>query len=243
MLAQHLAAQTLRDMGVIGARPVLDSARRTPQSEADRIAILDSAGADFAASGLRMDVAAVVQGWATVTADDLAQDETLSDRLYMMLIGLVDEDVDGEMSDDEQAVLLLAMETAYDYMVDHGVTEADALALVNGDGDAALAERVQELLKGSLPAEEEDAIKDIDEFAFGGEASADLFDCVCDAVYRKTMAVRGGKKVRIKKRVSGHVRLSAGQKAALKKARRRAHNANAKLRRMKSMRVRARSGL
>ena len=55
--------------------------------------------------------------------------------------------------------------------------------------------------------------------------------------------VRNGKKVRINKRVSGTVRLSAKQKVAIKKARLKSHNARAMLKRAKSMRKRKQMGL
>ena len=64
-----------------------------------------------------------------------------------------------------------------------------------------------------------------------------------DAVYKKKLVVRNGKKVRINKRVSGTVRLSAKQKVAIKKARLKSHNARAMLKRAKSMRKRKQMGL
>lgn len=47
----------------------------------------------------------------------------------------------------------------------------------------------------------------------------------------------------MRKRVSGKVRLSAAQKASLKKARRKANTSKAKLKRRKAMRIRQRRGL
>jgi len=49
--------------------------------------------------------------------------------------------------------------------------------------------------------------------------------------------------VKINKRISGKVRLSAAQKAGLRKARRKANTAAARLHRKKSMRLRARRGM
>jgi hypothetical protein len=57
------------------------------------------------------------------------------------------------------------------------------------------------------------------------------------------MAIRAGKKVRIKKRISGHVRLSARQKVAVAKMQRRSHSGAAMARRMKSARIGRRMGL
>jgi hypothetical protein len=66
---------------------------------------------------------------------------------------------------------------------------------------------------------------------------------VLDAVYKKKLVVRGGKKLRINKRVSGRVVLSALQKASIRKARRKAHSSIAKVHRAKSMKMRSRAGL
>ena len=57
------------------------------------------------------------------------------------------------------------------------------------------------------------------------------------------MAVRNGKKMRIRKRISGTVRLSAKQKLAIRKARMKSHSAGAMMRRMKSMRMRRKMGI
>ena len=76
-------------------------------------------------------------------------------------------------------------------------------------------------------------------FAFTKEENEPAFD----AVYKKKLVIRGGKKVRINKRVSGTVRLTAKQKMAIRKAQRKAHSASALMRRMKSMRIRRRTGL
>lgn len=60
---------------------------------------------------------------------------------------------------------------------------------------------------------------------------------------RRGFAVRGGKKVRVKvtKRRSG--KMSAKQKRALKKNRRKAHRGGAKRKRKKSMRIRKRKNI
>ena len=66
---------------------------------------------------------------------------------------------------------------------------------------------------------------------------------ILEATYKKMKVVRGGKLVVAKKRISGTVRLSAAQKAGLKKARRRAFSSAAKMKRAKSLRMRARRGM
>lgn len=60
-------------------------------------------------------------------------------------------------------------------------------------------------------------------------------DYYLDAVFKKVTAIRGGKKVRVKKRIAGSVHLSSKQRAAIKKAGRRAHSSTANMKRMRSM--------
>ena len=98
---------------------------------------------------------------------------------------------------------------------------------------------VRELLASALPEGEDAAVEDIDAFVFGDGAD----EAALDAVYKMKVAVRGGKKIRIRKRVSGTVRLSAPQKLAIRKAQRKAHSAAATMRRARSNRVRAKAGL
>jgi hypothetical protein len=49
--------------------------------------------------------------------------------------------------------------------------------------------------------------------------------------------------MRIKKRISGTVRLSAKQKVAVRKMLRKSHSAMATMKRMKSMKIRRKAGL
>ena len=99
----------------------------------------------------------------------------------------------------------------------------------------------RELLKGELP--DGDAMSDVDAFAFDAESQESLMDSVLDAVYKKRMVIRGGKKVRINKRISGTVRLSAAQKVSIRKAGMKSRSAGARMHRMKSIRMRTRMGL
>lgn len=223
---------------------MLRSAAMRPVAAASK-AILDSAkdkepslsGADdYTIKDIKMAAAAAVQEWAET--DDLDEGESFADRLLAQIVGIADENKDGDITEEEQAVLDVALNSAFDYLVKLGVTEEDAGALLN-DWDAAVAERVRELVASELPDGEDAALEALDEFVFSEEDQ----EPVLDAVYRKKVVVRGGKKVRINKRVSGKVRLSAKQKASIRKAQRKAHSAGARMRRMKSMKIRARTGL
>lgn len=203
-------------------------------------AMLDGAG-EAALSDIKMRVAATIQQWAETS--DLDDGETHADRLLAMLVGIVDANQDGELDDDEQAVLNIALNAAWDYLVKFGVAEDDANALLD-DWDADAGDRVLDLIAASLPSDA-DADGDIDNFAFGDTDQDAVFDAVAvlDATYKKVTAVRNGRKVRINKRVAGSVRLTARQKVAIRKAQMKSHSASAVMRRLKSMRLRKKSGL
>ncbi len=195
---------------------------------------------DYTVKDLAVKVASTIQQWCE--EDDLDDGETAADRLMMMLIGIADANQDGEIDDDEQTVLDMALNAAWDYLSSKGVSDEDAGALLN-DWDADAADRVRDLVTGALP-DGDDAAADVNNFAFGGgEDTQSVFDHVYDAVYRKTFAIRGGKKQRINKRISGKVRLSPKQKVAIRKAQMKAHSAGAMIHRMKSNRMRRKMGL
>lgn len=193
-------------------------------------------GADsYTIADIKISTVAALHQWAET--DDLDSGETFSDRLLALIVGIADANKDGEVTEDEQGVLEVALNAAWDYLVQNGVDEEDAGALLN-DWDEDAAERVRDLIASVLPEGEDSASAEIDSFTF---SAADQ-EPVLDAAYRSTLAIRGGKKVRINKRISGTVRLSAKQKLAIRKARMKSHSAGAMMRRMKSMRMRRKIG-
>lgn len=208
------------------------------------VKVLDSTGDEPALSGaddytlrdIKLSAIAVVQQWTET--DDLDDGESYADRLMAMFVGIADANHDGDVTEDEQGVLEVALNAAWDYLVKAGVTEEDAGALLN-DWDDDAADRVRDLVASVLPDGDDAASAEIDSFVFSDDDNAP----VLDAVYRKTVAVRNGKKVRINKRISGTVRLSAKQKVAIRKARMKSHSAGAMMRRLKSMRLRRKAGL
>lgn len=208
------------------------------------VKVLDSTGDEPALSGaddytlrdIKLSAIAVVQQWAET--DDLDDGESYADRLMAMFVGIADANHDGDITEDEQGVLEVALNAAWDYLVKAGVTEEDASALLN-DWDDDAADRVRDLVASVLPDGDDAASAEIDSFVFSDDDNAPALD----AVYRKTVAVRNGKKVRINKRISGTVRLSAKQKVAIRKARMKSHSAGAMMRRLKSMRLRRKAGL
>lgn len=242
MISNHPAARILAQMGALSAAPsqgkaVLDSIKQTKLLDAAA-----EAGATFAVADIRMAAAAAVQAWCETSSADLSEGESMTDRLDALMVGIADENKDGEITDDEAAVIEIALNGAYDYMLSKGVSEEDASALLN-DGDDEAAGRVCELLISSMPDGEDESMADVDAFAFDAESRESVMDSVLDAVYKKRAVVRDGKKVIISKRISGTVRLSAEQKVAIRKAGLKSRSAGARMARMKSMRARSRMGL
>lgn len=195
------------------------------------------AGADnYTIADISMSAVSAVQQWAET--DDLDDGESYADRLMALVVGIADANKDGDITEDEQGVLEVALNAAWDYLVKCGATEEDAGALLN-DWDDEAADRVRDLVASVLPEGDDEASAEIDNFVFSDSDQ----EPALDAVYKMKMAVRGGKKMRIRKRISGTVRLSAKQKLAIRKARMKSHSAGAMMRRMKSMRMRRKMGL
>lgn len=243
---RHLASAAIKDI-VLGKRepkPVLDDTNTAEEEQpvldgADQETeeVLDSAG-EYAQHDIALSAVAAIHEFAETAAEDLGEGEGLGDRLFGLLVGIADQDMDGEINSDsaEAEIIQLAAEAAADYLISKGVPESDAIELLS-EFDNDQATNVQELLISALPDGEDAALEEMDAFVFGADES------VLDAVYKKKWAVRKGKKVRINKRISGKVRLSAKQKLAIKKAVRKAFTATAKMRRAKSVKIRQRAGL
>ncbi len=209
------------------AAKTLDSAGEAPEL----------AGADnYTIADITMSAVSAVQQWAET--DDLDDGESYADRLMALMVGIADANKDGDITEDEQGVLEVALNAAWDYLVKCGATEEDAGALLN-DWDDEAADRVRDLVASVLPEGDDESSAEIDNFVFSDSDQ----EPALDAVYKMKMAVRKGKKMRIRKRISGTVRLSAKQKLAIRKARMKSHSAGAMMRRMKSMRMRKKAGL
>jgi hypothetical protein len=221
--------------------PVLDGVvvEPEPAPTPEGKPIYDAAGTalfvdDVVGTDLDITAAAIVQEWAETLPEDLDDGEGPADRLLALMIGAMPEDEFPDVISDDAADDLMDLGDAVgDVLADLGVADEDLDILLN-DFDNDVGERVQELIAGSL-AEGADPVT----FVLGDGSDEPAFD----AVYRRRIAVRGGKKVRINKRVSGRVVLSGAQKASVRKMQLKARTSMAKLRRAKSMRVRQRMGL
>lgn len=207
--------------------PVLDGAQV--------VGVLDAVG-DYASTDIDLKVAAAIQQWAET--DDLGDGEGYGDRLFALLVGIADADMDGEIGEEEADIVEMAADSAWDYLAGKDVPDDDLEALLN-DWDNDVAARVHELIVSKLPDGDEASAADIDAFAFGDGSD----EAALDATYKKKLVVRKGKKMRVMKRVSGVIRLSAKQKLAVRKMIRKSHGAKATMRRAKSMRVRRQMGM
>lgn len=206
----------------------------------------------FAIAEQKLNAAAAVQEFAETNREDLDEDETLCDRFFALLACNCDTDDDGELSREEEEYVYQAYNMAAAYLIQCGVSPEDVEAFINDDDEVAAA-NIQELLRSVLPDGAESSLEDIDNFAFGdNDGSTDsVFDsasnggkqAVMDAVYKKTRVVRNGRKVVIRKRVSGHIRLTSAQKVAIRKMHRKSHSGRANMKRLKSMRKREKLGM
>lgn len=219
------------------ALPVVTQGQRPPKASKpafDAVGATMDAATAYAEADIRVRAVAALHQW--VESDDLGEGETSADRLLALMVGIADADKDGEITDDENDVINLALDAAYDYLLSAGVTEDDASTLLS-DWAPDVAERVRELLASALPDDEGDEA--IDAFVFGASDQ----EPALDAVYKLKMAIRNGRKVRIRKRISGTVRLTPRQKVAIAKMHRRSHSAAAVTRRLRSMRLARRMSL
>lgn len=180
---------------------------------------------------MRQDAVSIVHEWAE---SELETGEGYADRLYALIVGTA-SDSDEDLTDDESEYAAMLADQVGDYLEGKGIDAADVETLLSGDlEDNELAARIHDALLDKMPQGEDAMLDDADKFVSGED------DEMLDAVYKKVVAVRGGKKVRIKKRISGRVRLTAAQKGAVRKMQRRAFSGAAKMKRAKSMRVRQR---
>lgn len=178
---------------------------------------------------MRVDAAAVVGEWADT--DTLDEGEGFGDRLYALVVGTA-SDGDEDLTDDESEYAADVGELVGDYLEEKGIDAGDIDALLS-DFDNDVAARVHDALLDKMPQGDEAMLDDTDKFVHGADDAS-----MMDATYRKVLAIRGGKKVRIKKRIGGTVRLTAGQKSAVRKMQRKAFSGTAKRKRAKSMRIR-----
>ena len=236
-LLQHVlvtgAALTAAYAAPVERKPQADNLALSGLSQAMLDAI-DPANAPAAlfTEEMRQEAVSIVQEWAE---SELEAGEGFGDRLYALIVGSA-TDGDEEMNDDEAEYAASLAELVGDYLEGKGIDAGDVESLLSDDPsfDNDVAARIHDALLDKLPQGEDAMLDDADKFVSGDD------DEMLDAVYKKVVAIRAGKKVRIKKRISGRVRLTAAQKGAVRKMQRKAFSGQAKMKRAKSMRLRNR---
>ena len=228
----HPAMNRLRKLMTVDSAS--EKKQASPLSPEDRKLTMDAIASDYAARDTSLKATAVVQEWVEIPPDDLDPNEGYADRLYGMLLGFIDENQDGEITDEEQEVFDSYANAVGAYLSKKGVTDADIEKLLS-DWDNEAAESIIDYLAGEL----DDNDADLDEMAFSPEEQEPIFDAV-----GKQWGISNGKKVL--KKIQGFgpkVKRSIKQVMSLKKALRRAFSPDAMRKRAKSMRLQQKMGL
>lgn len=174
-----------------------------------------------AITNVRADGAAAVVSWVEEGDSDL-------DSLDSIAFGLAGGDDDDELDDIGVEQFGDVMDAAAEFIVSVGVEPQLVESMFNGDDDAA------------------DTVFDQLDTVFGGEDTDDMIASF--AVKEQMMmesvkkVIRDGEVVLVRKN-KRKKRLTAAQRAALKKARMKAHTSAAKAARKKSMKLRKSRGL
>lgn len=179
---------------------------------------------------MRQEAAGIVAEWAD---SELEKGEGYADRLYALIVGAAGAGEDEDLTDDEAEYAAILAELVGDFLEGKKIPEDDVDTLLGGDlEDNDVAARIHDALLDSMPQGDEAMMDDTEKFVLG-----ESDDAMLDATYKKVMAIRKGKKVRIKKRIAGKVRLTAAQKGAVRKMQRKANSGAAKMKRARSMRM------
>jgi len=240
----NMLSDILKNTRAVAAAVQKASVVASEQEQQPTQAMLDAAAAAGADADvpdvvytetMRLDAMSVITEWAQT--DELGEGEGYGDRLLALIVGTAAHS-DNDLTEDEVEYGGMVAELVGDILEGKGISEDDIDALIGeGDFDNDVGERVHEALLDSLPDGEEAMLDEGGRFVDGED------DKMLDATYRKVFAIRGGKKVRRKKRISGTVRLNAAQKAAVRKMQRKSFSGGAKIRRARSMRLRKKMGL
>lgn len=203
--------------------------RHATQKEAKTIfetAISEGAAiSDFSDSQLRAMAMSLVLAWVS-----------MGDYSYSALEGgaatMADLDENEEIDDDEQEDMNDLLQAVADAFVSAGADAANVAAFIDEESDEAGA------TLGAFLAGKMEKVVQSDEELIAAYATSG------DAILEGTIKViRGGKMVLKKKRIGIPHKMNSLQKAALKKARSKAFTGAAKVKRKKSMRIRAKRGM
>jgi hypothetical protein len=227
--------------------PMMDSATGEALSVIDNVDI-NSKALESEIQGLRKSAMAIAIVLAnSIIESDLDEDELPTDRLDALISGIANGGDDEEFEPD-QATLDIVIANVQDALATLGVSDDMIDAMFNGDAEADEAiESASEIIESNLPTGD-DLEELIDLFVYG-EAEDDelMMDGVAlgktttksgkfgKVVYKSVKVIRNGKVAVVNKRVSGKVKLSAKQRSALNKARKKANTSTAIKGRVRSM--------
>lgn len=180
---------------------------------------------DFARKQLRSQAMACALAW-------VENGDYSFEAIDASIATIADLDGDEEYSPDEEAYYNELTSEVGDALVALGADSSNVQSFLDDEDDESGA------TLGAYLSEKMQGVEDDDETLIGNYAVSDA------PILESTIkVVRGGKLVLKKKRLTRHVKLSAAQRAGLKKARRKAFTGAAKLARAKSMRIRKKRGM
>lgn len=184
-----------------------------------------------------------------IVEKQLAEDELPSDRLDVLLAGFASENEDDDEIEVDQATLDIFTATVQDALETLGVGTSVIKEMFETGEDAETAiEAAAEIIESNIPTGD-DLEEFISLFVYGEPEDDDghMLDGVAlgktttksgkfgNVIYKAVKAIRNGKVAIVNKRVSGKVKVSPKQRAALNKARRKAITSGAIKKRIRSV--------
>lgn len=229
-------------------QPMLDSVAAQAAAAVEQASPINATALNSEIQSLRKAaLAAIFVLSGSVIENDLAEDELPSDRLDALIAG-ISTDSDGEELELDTASLDIVIACMQDALATLGVDDGMISAMFGAGAEADEAiEAAAEIVESNTPTGE-DLDELIDLFVYGEAEDDELFmDGVSlgktttksgkfgKVVYKAVKAIRNGKIAIVNKRVSGKVKLSPKQRAALNKARQKAGSSSAISKRVRSM--------
>lgn len=212
------------------------------ESAESKVGVLEAAVSEMAEQNARGRAMSALLTWVSEGSFDY-------DTLDAMIIGASDLDEDMEVSEEEEDFYNEVWGYVPEAISVLGGNTEDANALFNGPSEEAdkAAARLGSSLTDALNEQKADDNEIVIGFSLGGKVMESVGEsavgAILEATYRMKKVVRDGVVQKIRKRISGHVKLSAEKRMGLKKAQRKAHTATANLHRAKSFKIGQRRGL
>ena len=190
------------------------------------VLIVEAAADNFTDQQLRSMAMSVSLTWVN-------DGEHTFEALDALAVGMIDLDDDGEVSEDEEDDYNDLLSAVAEALIRLGASAENVVAFIDDEDDDAGA-KLGEFISGKLAASEID-----DDEVIMRHVTTQIGDAIFEATVK---VVRNGKVVLKKKRIKKY-RMSAAQRQALKKARRKANSSTARRNRRKSMRMRKQRNL